>query len=442
MKKVFINHVPADQMEGKYALVRMDYNVPIETQPDGSIIITSDSRIRLSLKTIEYLLDRQVKIILCSHMGRPKGKPNETLSLGVVAARLSKLLNDRKIIFINDCIGENVDLAKSLMQNGETVLLENLRFHPEEEQNNADFANELAKGIDIFVNDAFGAAHRAHASTVGVPQIMRERAVAAGTSTAHSFVAVGGLLLQQEIQYLDEALRGDTAQHPLAALVGGAKVSSKLPALRHLLDSVDKLLIGGAMVYTFFVAMGCSVGSSICEDNYECLLAAQSLLREAQQRGVKVVLASDSRIVKAHALKSSTCRSEVIEMQTVSNECIPLGWTGVDIGERATEEFISELKDCRTILWNGPMGIFERPQCARGTMDMAECLSQMTRLQPPATAAITIICGGDTVAAVESWQQGVDGQGSFSHVSSGGGAALELLEGLPLPGLAALCDLP
>jgi phosphoglycerate kinase (EC 2.7.2.3) len=397
MAKKTLSSLTSADLAGKKVFVRVDFNVP----QDESGAITDDTRIRAALPTINYLIAAGAKTILASHLGRPKGV-TESLRLNPVAVRLSELLG-KPVIKCDDCIGDLVAQAVAGMANGDILLLENVRFYPEEEKNDPEFAQKLAGVADLYVNDAFGAAHRAHASTEGVTKYLKP--------------AVAGFLLDKELQYLSGAV--DNPQRPLAAIIGGSKVSSKIGVIENLLDKVDKLFIGGGMIFTFFKAQGLSVGKSLVEEDK--LELATALTAKAKAKGVQFLLPTD--VVVADAFKPDA------NSQTVSVDCIPDGWMGLDIGPDSIATFQAALADCKTIVWNGPMGVFEFDQFAVGTEAIARTLADLT-----AKGAITIIGGGDSVAAVE--KVGVSGQ--MSHISTGGGASLELLEGKVLPGIAAL----
>jgi phosphoglycerate kinase len=386
-------------LQGKKVFVRVDFNVP----QDDTGAITDDTRIRAALPTIRHLTSAGAKVILASHLGRPKGV-TEKLRLNPIADRLSELLG-QPVIKCNDCIGEEVATAVANMEAGAVLLLENVRFYPEEEKNDPEFAKKLASVADLYVNDAFGAAHRAHASTEGVTKYLQP--------------AVAGFLLEKELQYLSGAV--DNPQRPLAAIVGGSKVSSKIGVIENLLDKVDKLLIGGGMIFTFFKAQGLKVGKSLVEEDK--LELAQSLTAKAQAKGVQFLLPTD--VVVADAFKPDA------NSQTVSITEIPDDWMGLDIGPESILTFQNALQDCKTVIWNGPMGVFEFDQFAVGTEAIARTLADLT-----AKGTITIIGGGDSVAAVEK----VGVSDKMSHISTGGGASLELLEGKVLPGIAALTD--
>lgn len=400
MSKKTLANLSAADLSGKRVLVRVDFNVPLDDQGN----ITDDTRIRAALPTIQYLTKNGAKVILASHFGRPKGKVVDSMRLTPVAKRLSELLG-QEVIKCDDCIGDAVSSAVAGMQNGQVALLENVRFYAEEEKNDPEFAKKLASVADLYVNDAFGTAHRAHASTEGVTHYLKP--------------SVAGFLIEKELQYLQSAI--ENPQRPLAAIIGGSKVSSKITVIETLLEKVDKLLIGGGMIFTFYKARGLSVGKSLVEDDY--LDLAKTLEAKAKEKGVALLLPTDVVIADNFAADANA--------QTVSVEQIPDGWMGLDIGPDAIKVFQDALKDCKTVIWNGPMGVFEFDQFAKGTEAIARSLADLTK-----TGATTIIGGGDSVAAVE--KVGVADQ--MSHISTGGGASLELLEGKVLPGIAALDD--
>ncbi|ELP55070.1 phosphoglycerate kinase [Microcystis aeruginosa TAIHU98] len=397
-KKTVANLTEAD-LAGKRVLVRVDFNVPMD-KATGKI--SDDTRIRAALPTIEDLIKKGAKVILCSHMGRPDGQVKENLRLTPVAKRLSELLG-QEVIMCPDSIGEGVTAAISQMSNGQVALLENLRFHGEEEANDPDFAKKLAANADLYVNDAFGTAHRAHASTEGV--------------THYLSPSVAGYLIEKELNYLQAAI--ETPQRPLAAIIGGSKVSSKIGVIETLLEKCDKLLIGGGMIFTFYKARGLSVGKSLVEEDK--LELAKSLEAKAKEKGVEFLLPTD--VVLADKFDKDA------ESQIVKVENIPDGWMGLDIGPESVKVFQEALSNCKSVLWNGPMGVFEFDKFAAGTDAIAHTLADLT-----ATGTTTIIGGGDSVAAVEK----VGVAEKMSHISTGGGASLELLEGKVLPGIAAL----
>jgi len=396
VSKKTVANLAASDLSGKRVLVRADFNVPLD---NGSI--TDDTRIRAALPTIQDLTSKGAKVILSSHFGRPKGVDNK-YRLTPVAHRLSELLG-KQVVKCDDCIGEDVAAKVAAMQNGDVLLLENVRFYPEEEKNDSEFAKKLAANADLYVNDAFGTAHRAHASTEGV--------------TKYLSPSVAGYLIEKELQYLQSAI--ESPQRPLAAIIGGSKVSSKIGVIETLLDKCDKLILGGGMIFTFYKARGLNVGKSLVEEDK--LELAKSLEAKAKERGVQLLLPTDVILADNFAADANS--------QTVSIDAIPDGWMGLDIGPDSVKTFQDALADCKTVIWNGPMGVFEFPQFAKGTEAIARTLADLTK-----TGATTIIGGGDSVAAVEQLNLGEQ----MSHISTGGGASLELLEGKELPGIAAL----
>ena len=396
-KKTVASLTKAD-VEGKKVLVRADFNVPLGDNGN----ITDDTRIRAALPTINELTGKGAKVILCSHMGRPKGEVKEGLRLTPVAKRLSELLG-QEVTKCDDCVGDEVASTVGAMTNGQVVLLENLRFHSEETKNDPEFAKALAANADLYVNEAFGTAHRAHASTEGV--------------TKYLSPCVAGYLIEKELEFLQNAV--DNPQRPLAAIIGGSKVSSKIGVIETLLEKCDKLLIGGGMIFTFYKARGLSVGKSLVEEDK--LELAKSLEAKAKESGVELLLPTDVVVADNFAPDANA--------KTVSIEEIPDGWMGLDIGPDAVKVFQDALADCNAVIWNGPMGVFEFDKFAVGTEAIANTLAG----KPD---AITIIGGGDSVAAVEK----VGVADKMSHISTGGGASLELLEGKTLPGIVALDD--
>lgn len=381
---------------GKKVLVRCDFNVPL----DENKRITDENRINGALPTIRYLMDKGAKVILCSHLGRPKGEVNPDFSLRPVADRLSEILG-KKVVMTDDCVGASAKAAVDAMADGDVVLLENVRFHKEETKNDPAFAKELASLADIFVNDAFGTAHRAHASTAGV---------------ADYLPAVCGYLIQKEIDIMGNAL--SDPKRPFVAILGGAKVSDKIGVIENLLEKVDTLIIGGGMAYTFMKAQGYSIGNSICEEDKVDL--ARSLMQKAKDKGVQLLLPVDNAI--ANEFK------EDAEKKIIDSDNIPDGWMGMDIGTKTIAMFSDAVKNAKTVVWNGPMGVFEFDRFADGTRAMAKAVADAD--------AVTIIGGGDSVAAVK--QLGFADK--MTHISTGGGASLEFLEGLELPGIACLND--
>ncbi len=385
---------------GKRVLVRVDFNVPVA---DGEV--TDDTRIVAALPTLRYLLQKHARVVLCSHLGRPKGGPDTKYSLKPVRERLSRLLR-MDVAWADDCVGAVAESAATALGDGQALLLENLRFHPGEENNDPAFAQALAKLGQCYVNDAFGTAHRAHASTEGVAHLLRP--------------AVAGFLMQTELDYLGGAL--ESPKRPFVAVLGGSKISGKIDVITSLIGKVDRLLIGGAMMFTFLKAQGKPVGRSLVEDDR--LELARQVLADAAARGVELVLPGDC-IASTAPDGSAPSAAKPVELLGVDE-------MGVDIGPASLATFAGKLRDAKTVLWNGPMGIFEVPAFAAGTMGVARAMSELK-----AGGAVTIVGGGDSVAAVQ--QSGLAAR--FSHLSTGGGASLEFLEGKVLPGVAALEDL-
>jgi len=383
-------------LKGKKVFVRCDFNVPMDKEQN----ITDNTRIVAAIPTIKYLLEQNCKIILASHLGRPKGEVKPEYSLKPVAKELSRLL-DTEVIMANDVIGEDATSKADNLKEGEILLLENVRYHREETDNDPEFAKKLADMAEIFVNDAFGAAHRAHASTTGI---------------ANYIPGVSGFLIEKELTVLGNAI--NNPERPFMAILGGAKVSDKIGVIDSLLDKVDTLMIGGGMAYTFFKAQGYNVGNSLCEvDKIDLALNA---MEKAKQKGVKLLLPVDTKIGKE--FKPDT------ESKTVAWTEIPNEWEGFDIGEETIEMFKEELKNAKTVIWNGPLGLFEFDQFAIGTNEIAKALAELD--------ATTIIGGGDSGAAVE--KAGLADK--MTHISTGGGASLEFLEGKKLPGIECLQD--
>jgi phosphoglycerate kinase len=401
-RKKTVADLTSEQLRGRRVLVRVDYNVPLDD--DGRI--TDDTRITTTLPTLDALLQQGARVILLAHFGRPKGQPVPEMSLKPVADRLRELLEGRRVEFVEDTVGHAARHAIGTMYDGDVLLLENTRFHPGEEKNDSALAQEMAALGDVFVNDAFGAAHRAHSSTAGVATVMR----------GEGKPVVAGLLMDRELQYLGGAL--DEPKRPFVAILGGAKISGKIDVIRSLLPKVDRLLIGGAMANTFFKAMGLATGTSLVEDD------RLDMARELQSTsGDKLVLPVDAIVAEKMEAGQVT--------QTVDREAIPADRMVLDIGPRTVEEYRRILGDARTVLWNGPMGVFEVPAFAAGTKGVAEAVAEATD-----RGATTIIGGGDSAAAVG--ELGLEHR--MSHVSTGGGASLEFLEGKELPGVAALED--
>ena len=395
-RKMTLRDVPPQELEGKRVFVRVDFNVPIE---DG--VITNDKRIRAALPTINYLMDHKAKVILCSHLDRPKGW-DPKLSLKPVAERLSRLL-EKEVRFIPDCIGEVAERGVAELSPGEVALLENVRFYPEETKNDPEFAKKLAALADIYVNDAFGTAHRKHASTYGITKFVK--------------LAVAGFLLEKEIKYLERAL--ENPERPLVLIIGGSKVSGKLEVIENLLKIVDKMLVGGGMAYTFLKAAGYSVGKSLVEE--ELIDTAKRIMKEAEENGVKFYIPVDSNNADEFSPTAHTKLTTYKE--------IPDNMMGLDIGPATVELFKEALSDAKTILWNGPMGVFEFEKFRFGTMAIGKIVAEHKE-------ALRIVGGGDSVAAIE--MLGLEHQ--IDHVSTGGGAFLQFLAGKELPGVMALTD--
>ena len=386
------------QVKGKRVLVRCDFNVPLQNDT-----ITDENRITAALPTIKKLVENGGRVILCSHMGKPKGEPKPELSLAPVAKRLSEILG-KEVIFAKDdtVVGENAKKAVESMQDGDIVLLENTRYRKEETKNEAAFSKELASLADVYVNDAFGTSHRAHCSTVGVTEFVKESAV--------------GYLMEKEIAFLGNAV--NNPEHPFVAILGGSKVSDKINVIQNLLEKVDTLIIGGGMAYTFAVAKGGKVGDSLLEADK--VSYAKEMMEQAEAKGVKLLLPVDTVITKE--FKNDT------EFKTVSALEIPDGWMGLDIGEKSRELFAEAIKSAKTVIWNGPMGVFEFENFAGGTKAVAQAMAEID--------ATTIIGGGDSAAAVNQLGFGE----KMTHISTGGGASLEFLEGKELPGVVAVQD--
>lgn len=384
-------------VRSKRVLVRVDYNVPLDANGN----VSDDKRITASLPTINYLLEQGARIILCSHLGRPKGEVKKEFSLAPVAKRLKELLPNVNIYFASDCIGEEAQQKAAALKDGEILLLENLRFHKEEEKNDPEFAKKLASLAEIYVSDAFGTVHRAHASTAGV---------------AAYLPAVAGFLIGKELSIMGGAL--ENPERPFVAILGGAKVADKIGVITNLLNKCDTLLIGGGMAYTFFKAMGYEIGDSLLDA--ESIDLAKQLMETAKQKGVKLLLPVDTVVAKAFAADA--------EHMTVAANAIPAGWQGLDIGEKTRELFAAEIKNAKTVIWNGPMGVFEFPEFAKGTEAVSKACAEC--------GGTTIIGGGDSASAVKK----LGYADKMTHISTGGGASLEFLEGKVLPGVAALND--
>ncbi|OGC23730.1 phosphoglycerate kinase [candidate division WOR-1 bacterium RIFOXYB2_FULL_42_35] len=399
MAKKTVADIPVGELKGKRVFVRCDFNVPLDDKQN----ITSDKRIQAALPTIQYLIDKGAKLVLASHLGRPKGEVKAEFSLAPVQKKLSELLG-KPVAMAPDCIGAEVNKLVSGLKDGEVLLLENLRFHKEETKNDPEFAKQLASLAEIYVSDAFGTVHRAHASTEGI---------------AHDLPAYAGFLIEKELKFLGEALTDP--KRPFVAIIGGAKVSGKLEVLKSLLGKVDKLIVGGGMAYTFFKARGTKVGNSLVEP--DLIKDAKEILKTAIDKDVPFLLPLDHVVADKFAEDAS--------VQVVPRTTIPDGWQGMDIGPDSVKKFGNAIKDAKTIVWNGPMGVFEMDKFAVGTIAIAKAVAEATE-----NGAVSIIGGGDSASAVK--KAGVADK--MSHISTGGGASLEFLEGKVLPGIACLLD--
>lgn len=389
-------------IKGKKVIMRVDFNVPLDKETNSKI--TDTTRVDAAMPTIEYILSQGASLILMSHLGRPKGEANPKYSLKPVYDYLKTKLPNNKVLFASDCIGDEVKKTAASLNAGDVLLLENLRYHAEEEKNDANFSKQLSDLADVYVNDAFGTAHRAHASTVGI------------VSAKPSMPAVAGFLMEKEIKYLGDSVADP--KRPFVAIIGGAKVSSKISVLKNLLNKVDTLIVVGGMAYTFLKAKGYEIGASLCEDDY--IQTAKEIMDKAKELNKTLYLPVDNII--ADKFDNDANR------KTVDSDSIPQGWMGMDVGDKTLKELENILKDAKTVVWNGPLGVFEMSNFAKGTFEVAKFIAN--------SGAVSIIGGGDSVSAVN--KSGVADK--MTHISTGGGASLEFLEGIELPGIKVLQD--
>ena len=401
MNQLTVKDIPQKNLENKKVLVRVDFNVPTEKK-DDKVRITNDLRIKASLPTIQYLIESKARVTLISHLGRPKGFDSD-LKMDVVALRLSELLG-KKILKLNDCIGPEIEKALASLKSGEVCLLENVRFYKEEEKNDLDFARNLAKNFEVYVNDAFGTSHRAHASTAGV--------------SAYLSPCLAGLLLEKEVNSLEKILTNPI--RPFTTVLGGSKISSKIEVIKQLIPKVDTLLIGGAMAFTFIKAKGGEIGDSLCEEQFLHLIKEIDNLKE--EYAVAVILPEDMMCVKKNDKDGNPVCYQI--------DKIPVGYVGYDIGPKTIEKFTKMISQSKTIFWNGPMGMFEDKRFLEGTKRVAESLVESTKKK-----SVTVIGGGDSITAIENFKIPFE---SFTHVSTGGGASIEFIEGKTLPGISCL----
>ena len=409
MAKLTVNEL---EVSGKRVFMRVDYNVPME-QTDAGMVINDETRIVATLPTLKLLIEKGAKLILTAHLGRPKGQRVDTMSLKPVAAKISELLG-KPVGFVDDCIGDKVSEAADKMNNGDVLLLDNVRYYSEEEKNDPDFAAKLAAVADVYVNDAFGAAHRAHASTAGVANIV----------TARGGQAAAGLLMERELRFLGDEL--ESPERPFVVILGGAKVSDKIKVIDRVLDRADTVLIGGAMAYTFKLALGLGVGDSLVEPDF--VDHAKAALAKAKEKGVRFEIPTDNIIATPTTIDG---KFQFVDHKVNASENIPDGVEGVDIGPESAARFSEIVEGAKTVVWNGPMGIFEDPRFAEGTFGVAKAVVKATE-----NGGKTIIGGGDSVKAIN--KAGLSDKVTF--MSTGGGASLEFLEGKELPGVVALSD--
>ncbi len=405
MAKLTIEDI-GNELKSKKVFMRVDFNVPLDEKRN----ITSDSRIKAALPSIKYVIEKGGRLILASHLGRPKGGPSPEFSLDVVAKRLSELLG-KEVKFAKDCIGDEVKKMADFLNDGDVLLLENVRFYKEEEKNDPEFAKKLAELAEIYINDAFGTAHRAHASTEGICKYMKKCAA--------------GFLMQKELKYLGEML--ENPERPFLAILGGAKVSDKIMVIENLLNKVNSLIIGGAMAYTFLKAQGKEVGSSLVENDK--IQVAKDVLKKALDKEVAIYLPIDHIVAKRPANISDFIEGlKQAETKEVLRDTIDEGWEGVDIGPMTVEKFKNVIKKSKTVFWNGPMGVFEVEKFSKGTLEIGKALA--------ASGAVTVVGGGDSASALKKLKL----TDKMTHVSTGGGASMEFIEGKELPGVAALTN--
>ncbi|MBN2753273.1 MAG: phosphoglycerate kinase [Candidatus Goldbacteria bacterium] len=406
MAKLSLADLTETDLKGKRVFMRVDFNVPLDTDRN----ITSDNRIKAAIPSIKYIIEKGGKLILASHLGRPKGEKKPEFSLDVCAKKLSELIG-KDVKFVNDCIGAQVKTAVDSMKDGDVTLLENLRFYKQEEKNDADFSKQLAENADIYVNDAFGTAHRAHASTEGMTKFVKKSAA--------------GFLMEKELKFLGEML--ENPKKPFIAILGGAKVSDKIMVIENLLNKVDGLIIGGGMAYTFLRAKGREIGDSLCEKDK--VMTAKEIMKTALDKNVAIYLPIDHIVAKTpQSGEDFMTALKTAEYKEVLRDSIDDGWEGVDIGKNTIDKFRNIISKSKTIFWNGPMGVFEVEQFSKGTLEVGKALAE--------SGAVTVVGGGDSASAIKKLKL----SDKMTHVSTGGGASMEFVEGKELPGVAALTN--
>jgi 3-phosphoglycerate kinase len=406
MAKLSLADLTETDLKGKRVFMRVDFNVPLDTDRN----ITSDNRIKAAMPSIKYIIEKGGKLILASHLGRPKGEKKPEFSLDVCAKKLSELIG-KDVKFVNDCIGAQVKTAVDSMKDGDVTLLENLRFYKQEEKNDADFSKQLAENADIYVNDAFGTAHRAHASTEGMTKFVKKSAA--------------GFLMEKELKFLGQML--ENPKKPFIAILGGAKVSDKIMVIENLLNKVDGLIIGGGMAYTFLKAKGREIGDSLCEKDK--VMTAKEIMKTALDKNVAIYLPIDHIVAKTPKSGEDFMTAlKTAEYKEVLRDSIDDGWEGVDIGKNTIDKFRNIISKSKTIFWNGPMGVFEVEQFSKGTLEVGKALAE--------SGAVTVVGGGDSASAIKKLKL----SDKMTHVSTGGGASMEFVEGKELPGVAALTE--